>query len=1034
MSGSNKKYTAVTGPITIVLAMLAAQPVFGTELPGPDQAKIEAFLVGKGYEGKGWNTPNKDGRPSGVVKADGTSYTYHGFMKVFYSAGVKKWLDATPSRKPRGLESNDMIVALEYAPNAEGKAGELLRINAMVRWKGGQEKHEPYDGWFWSVSKVKPGSGPDDLNILSSGSSGVFGSGRCISCHAAANNESMVFLGSGPPDNKWTPGANDLLQRENPVPAKRTLIKPLTAGDKKFLDYFKVKPATTLDFEHFPAKKNDHVYAHHHAVELKKHQQFVTSDQCLGCHNASRLIPGTWPNMLYPEPEPAKNLINHVDPQYTAVDRNFSPYGEWSASLNGLSGRDPVWHAQVAFERDLRPELAEFTDGACFSCHGPMATRQLSTDLTGEGFRIDMFYATGESKYAKYGALARDGVSCAVCHQISAKNLGTDPAFDPKYPPGKHLTPDQLKSYTASFTVEPYAAKNAYWGPYEAGRLTKSKVSSLVMDKSLGQRARFGPLNENGKLQIHESKLCGSCHTVIVPALPVGYEIPKNERGDKKYRDPFHDPEVPLSFEQTTYFEWRNSQFENEVRTSNPSAITCQGCHMAYHTKAMMKDGKSQRIVNTLSNRYPPIDNRTQDPAITYTEKDPIYRHVLLGINYFVFEMYEQFRDLLVGTQADDPRVPEESLDPMINARDWIENHAKKITAEVRITDIDQNKVVDGKEYLEVEVEVTNFAGHKFPTGAGFRRAFLKFEVFDNAGNVLWASGRFDELGVLLDRNREALESEETHTPHKSQPHHQIITHEDQVQIYETRALDSNVRLQTTVLGIFCEYKDNRILPLGFKSLEAIPGGKGKDKPWKNFYAMAPRLVGQTKNQPKGVRHGPTDLGYDAPKESHEFEHNPDCEKAKEDADEKESEPSYEVVYDADYFENSARGQDHIRYRVPKGKAENWVKVRAQLYYQTIPPYYLRDRFAALDHEDKMTKRNRSDLKRLVYMTSHLNLKKQDESYNPVDNWSLMIGDAAEIEKTKDENGNDVAIPDEHLGPIDVTKRLKRHYTYLNLP
>ena len=58
-----------------------------------------------------------------------------------------------------------------------------------------------------------------------------------------------------------------------------------------------------------------------------------------------------------------------------------------------------------------------------------------------------------------------------------------------------------------------------------------------------------------------------------------------------------------------------------------------------------------------------------------------------------------------------DPRVPEETLNPTLNARDWIENHAEKITAEVRITEIEEKG-----ENLEVLVEVTNHAGHKFPS------------------------------------------------------------------------------------------------------------------------------------------------------------------------------------------------------------------------------------------------------------------------------------------------------------------------------
>lgn len=986
--------------------------------------KVAKTLKARDFEKEGWHPDPKNVR----IRSSGVA-AYHGYLKVFYTDGVKEWLNPTPSKKPRGLKNNEMIVALEYA--SPQKDSDPERINTMVRWNGTANQAGPYDGWFWSVADVKDGQ------IIETRSG--FGMGRCISCHAAADNESMVFLGK--PDetaasnqsekldaNGWKPGDKEL-EWADPKPAERHLIKPLeekNASDKEridaFLGYFKLdnmEPVKINDFERFPAKSNDHVIARYHPVRphTQDHAQFITSDQCVGCHSASQLIPNTRPNMWYPEPEPELNLIEGVETVDADAHRNFSPYGEWSASLNGLSGRDPVWHAQVAFERNLRPELRDFTDTACFSCHGPMATRQLAIDK-GKLFSIDMFYET-DGENAKYGALARDGVSCAVCHQVSAKDLGVDPAFDPDHPPGKHLEPKDLNSYTASFTVEPFAAKNAYWGPYKEGELTETKVSSLVMDKSIGQRARYGP-------QIHESKLCGSCHTVIVPALPVGYKLPSD------VKDPFHDPEVPLSFEQTTYFEWRNSSYENEIHPGNPAAITCQGCHMAYHTAENSDEGR--RIVNTLSNRYPPVDGRTLDPAITYTKKDTIYRHVLLGINYFVFEMYEQFKGRLIGTttEEDDPDVPQGTVDPTINARDWIENHAKKITAEVRITDIEDRKKIGDKEFLEVEVEVTNLAGHKFPTGAGFRRAFLKFEVLDQSGNTLWASGRFDPLGVLLKADGKPLDSESTHIPHVSQPHHQIITREDQAQIYETRALDSTHRLQTTVLGIYCEYKDNRILPHGFKSLKATPGGEGKDKPWRNFYSMAPRLVGQKKVQPDEVNLEP-DPEYKAPRQATHFEHSPDCikGKSKRDADNKTGgkapEPEYEVVYDSDYFENADRGQDRIRYRVPlNDRTRDWAKVTAQLYYQTIPPYYLADRFAALSKDkpgEPLNERDLKDLKRLVYMTSHLNLQEGALT----EGWSLKVGNLAE--KMKGEEGDD-----RFDDRFDVPKRLKEHYTYLKLP
>ncbi len=54
------------------------------------------------------------------------------------------------------------------------------------------------------------------------------------------------------------------------------------------------------------------------------------------------------------------------------------------------------------------------------------------------------------------------------------------------------------------------------------------------------------------------------------------------------------------------------------------------------------------------------------------------------------------------------------------------------------------------------EVKVENLAGHKFPSGVGFRRAFLTFEVLDANGDDLWVSGRTDPTGVLVGPGRRA--------------------------------------------------------------------------------------------------------------------------------------------------------------------------------------------------------------------------------------------------------------------------------------
>jgi hypothetical protein len=93
--------------------------------------------------------------------------------------------------------------------------------------------------------------------------------------------------------------------------------------------------------------------------------EFITSDQCLGCHSAG----GT--GLQYDMTEPATNdkLLN------------ISPYGTWRGTPMGLAGRDPVFFAQLASETDAfhRKNSPKIQD-ACLGCHGILGQRQFGID------------------------------------------------------------------------------------------------------------------------------------------------------------------------------------------------------------------------------------------------------------------------------------------------------------------------------------------------------------------------------------------------------------------------------------------------------------------------------------------------------------------------------------------------------------------------------------------------------------------------------------------------------------------------------
>ena len=107
---------------------------------------------------------------------------------------------------------------------------------------------------------------------------------------------------------------------------------------------------------------------------------------------------------------------------------------------------------------------------------------------------------------------------------------------------------------------------------------------------------------------------------------------------------------------------------------------------------------------------------------------------------------------------------------------------------------------------LQADVQVVNLAGHSFPSGVGFRRAFLEFRVLDGPGNTLWVSGQTSNDGVILDNSGNPLVTEffapnqQAYQPHYNQAN--PITRDDQVQIYEELALNPEGQLTTSFLAL----------------------------------------------------------------------------------------------------------------------------------------------------------------------------------------------------------------------------------------
>ena len=233
--------------------------------------------------------------------------------------------------------------------------------------------------------------------------------------------------------------------------------------------------------------------AHEHATTTR----FATHDVCAQCHSAGELA----------ELRDEKG-------------RDVSPVGTWKASAMALAARDPYYLAVVAEELAHRPNLNLTVERTCTRCHAPEAAVELEAEGIGPSF------ATITTAKTKEAHLAREGVACTGCHQITDTGLGTFPSF------------------TGAFVIND---TRTIYGPYQDPR-------GDFMRTVTNYTPTYGE-------HISRSALCGTCHTVITR--------PRDPKGNV-------GPNFP---EQTPYLEWAASAYATEGTRGERSA-DCQDCHM----------------------------------------------------------------------------------------------------------------------------------------------------------------------------------------------------------------------------------------------------------------------------------------------------------------------------------------------------------------------------------------------------------------------------------------------------------------------
>jgi hypothetical protein len=222
--------------------------------------------------------------------------------------------------------------------------------------------------------------------------------------------------------------------------------------------------------------------------------------------------------------------------------------------------------------------------------------------------------------------------------------------------------------------------------------------------------------------------------------------------------------------EQMPYTEWQNSIFDDAG--SNPQS--CQDCHMP-------------KTTSKVSSR----------PGWLGT-KDGFAKHQLVGANTTMLTLLKNNAAQLDVTSA--------NMDLSISrARSMLQS-----AVNISFVSASVNNGV-----LEAQLKVVNNSGHKTPTSYPSRRMWLNFKVTDSNNNIVFESGRVNANGSIAGADNDTDST-------VFEPHYNLITSADQVQIYEPIMGNSDGEVTYTLLRGAQYLKDNRLTPKGFDKL-AVP-------------------------------------------------------------------------------------------------------------------------------------------------------------------------------------------------------------------
>jgi len=221
--------------------------------------------------------------------------------------------------------------------------------------------------------------------------------------------------------------------------------------------------------------------------------------------------------------------------------------------------------------------------------------------------------------------------------------------------------------------------------------------------------------------------------------------------------------------EQMPYSEWEHSDYNGG---GNPK--TCQQCHMS------RANGVPISVM-----------------PMWLQERDGFAVHEFVGGNKLMLDIFNNNKQQL-GVLSN-------------NFSETIAKTQAMLNSAANISTVNQS-LANGD--LEFTLKINSTTGHKLPSAYPSRRVILHVTVKDGQGNVVFESGKINAdgsvTGVDADADRSTYE-----------PHYDLITQADQVQVYESIMGDNHNQVTYTLLRGMSYLKDNRLLPPGFDKATA---------------------------------------------------------------------------------------------------------------------------------------------------------------------------------------------------------------------